>query len=301
MQTSPHSNQFEADAPLFSILIPSWNNLTYLKLCIESIRKNSSHRHQVIVHINEGGDGSLEWVETQKDLLYTYSEDNIGVCYALNTCSRLATTEYILYLNDDMYVCPRWDQHLFDEIKALGHKAFFISGSAIERVPQSSCSIRGDYGSGHADFREAKLLEEFDRLPHQDWSGATWPPNVVHRDYWDLVGGYSIEFSPGMYSDPDFSMKLWQAGIRHFKGLSKSRVYHFGSLSVKRVIKNNGYYLFILKWGMTSGTFTRRFLRRGSAFSGPLSTTRLNWALQLKSVVKQIHAIFKSRSLREKR
>ena len=31
--------------------------------------------------------------------------------------------------------------------------------------------------------------------------GATIPPNIVHRDIWDLVGGYSIEYSPGMYSD----------------------------------------------------------------------------------------------------
>ena len=27
--------------PLFSILIPSWNNLAFLKLCVASIRKNS--------------------------------------------------------------------------------------------------------------------------------------------------------------------------------------------------------------------------------------------------------------------
>ncbi len=29
----------------------------------------------------------------------------------------------------------------------------------------------------------------------------------------------SEEFSPGMYSDPDLSMKLWQEGVRYFKGI----------------------------------------------------------------------------------
>ncbi len=31
---------------LFSILIPSWNNLEMLKLCIKSIQKNSSFHQQ---------------------------------------------------------------------------------------------------------------------------------------------------------------------------------------------------------------------------------------------------------------
>lgn len=51
-----------------------------------------------------------------------------------------------------------------------------------------------------------------------DWMGATIPPNIVHRDIWDLVGGYSIEYSPGMYSDPDFTAKLYMCGVRFMKG-----------------------------------------------------------------------------------
>ena len=287
---------FQEGPPLFSILIPSWNNLPYLKLCIESIKKNSTYRHQIIVHINEGSDGSIDWIKTQKDIQYTCSGENMGVCYALNAASMLVATDYILYLNDDMYVCPLWDKYLYDEIKAVGHNRFFISGTAIERMPQSSCSIKGDYGSGVHDFNEEKLLQEYQILPMNNWSGATWPPNVVHKEFWHLVGGYSIEFSPGMYSDPDFSMKLWKAGVRYFKGIAQSRVYHFGSLSVKRVVRNNGYYLFILKWGMTSSTFTNHFLHRGKSFGGMLHQPRTNTIIKLKSLIKQIQAILKARS-----
>ena len=50
-----------------------------------------------------------------------------------------------------------------------------------------------------------------------DWQGATWPPNLIHKHIWHLVGGYSVEFSPGMYSDPDFSMKLWKSGYSLFQ------------------------------------------------------------------------------------
>lgn len=38
----------------FSILIPTWNNLDFLKLCINSIEKNSYFKHQIIIYVNDG-------------------------------------------------------------------------------------------------------------------------------------------------------------------------------------------------------------------------------------------------------
>jgi hypothetical protein len=100
------------------------------------------------------------------------------------------------------------------------------------------------------------------------------------------VGGYSNEFSPGMYSDPDFSMKLWLAGIRYFKGVNKSRVYHFGSKSVKRVTKNPGYHKFIAKWKMTNSTLSKYYLHRGEKFDGPLSEAHVPMIAKIKNWFK---------------
>lgn len=297
MQVLPEINKVKRSSGefVFSIVIPTWNNLRYLKLCIESIRKNSTHKHQLIVHINEGRDGTFEWVKTQNDIDYTFSKENVGVCYALNIARSLLSADYLLYMNDDMYVCPQWDEFLFDEINALKNKFFFLSATAIEPKAQSSCSIEKNYGTSIENFDEKKLLNEYTSLPMNDWQGATWPPNVVHKDVWDLIGGYSTEFSPGMYSDPDFSMKLWQAGVRLFKGVSKSRVYHFGSVSVKRVNKNKGYYTFISKWGMTSSTLSKYYLRRGEVFDGLLKEPSFSFYLRLKNLFKRVTTAFKKR------
>lgn len=281
------------DNPVFSIVIPSWNNLPYLQLCIESILSNSHYKHQIIVHINEGKDGTLEWIKSQRCIDYTHSEMNIGVCYALNIARGLLDTDYFVYLNDDMYVCPGWDDELLKEIRQVGHPYFFLSGTAIEPVSSSNCVIEKDYGMDIAGFRKRELLAEFASLPMQNWQGATWPPNVVHKDIWDLVGGYSTEFSPGMYSDPDFSMKLWMAGVRLFKGVSSSRVYHFGSKSTGRVIKNKGYYTFIRKWRMTSSTLTKYYLRRGQPFDGLLGEPAISSWIRMKNRFKRLDAVFR--------
>jgi glycosyltransferase involved in cell wall biosynthesis len=288
-----HVNRNTGNELLFSILIPSWNNLALLQLCIDSIRKNSAYKHQIIVHVNEGNDGTLQWIQQQADIDYTYSEKNIGVCYALNVSRDLVKTDYILYMNDDMYACPGWDKGLYDEIKQIGHPYFFLSATAIEPASSGDCMIAKDYGTEVKNFEEKILLKEFNLLKKEDWQGATWPPNVVHKTIWDLVGGYSTEFSPGMYSDPDFSMKLWKLGVRYFKGVSKSRVYHFGSKSTKRIVKNKGYFQFITKWGITSGTFTKYYLRRGESFDGLLTEPSLPSMLKLKIFFKRLDAMLR--------
>ncbi len=251
----------------FSILIPTWNNLDFLKLCINTIEKNSYFKHQIFIYVNDGGDGTLEWVKS-KNLDFVHSPSNVGICFALNALRPLVKTEYILYMNDDMYVCPKWDKYLWEEIEGLPDKSFFLSSTLLQ---PRSCHCKSmiapvDYGESVDSFDEQRLLSEYEKLPHADWTGATWPPNVVHRDVWDLVGGYSVELSPGMYSDPDFSAKLYLAGVRYFKGISKSRVYHFEARSTQRVAKNNGSAQFLLKYGITSSTFVKYILHRGEVF-----------------------------------
>ena len=95
-----------------------------------------------------------------------------------------------------------------------------------------------------------------------------------------------------MNSDPDFSMKLWQMGIRLFKGVGASRVYHFGSVSVRRITKNKGYFTFVSKWGLTQSAFQLGYLRRGEKFDGPLREPKVTTALKIKNIFKQIKAAF---------
>ena len=51
---------------MFSIVIPTLNNFNYLKICLESLKKNSTLDHEIIIHVNEGGDGTLEYVKKKK-------------------------------------------------------------------------------------------------------------------------------------------------------------------------------------------------------------------------------------------
>ncbi|HTJ92720.1 MAG TPA: glycosyltransferase [Pararobbsia sp.] len=248
---------------MFSILIPTWNNLGHLKLVIESLRKHSAHDHQILVHVNDGSDGSLDWVRAQ-GIEHTASPANIGICHAVNLLAAKATREYIVYMNDDMYCCPGWDTALERRIAPMTDTLFLLSGTMIEPVDSGNpCVVVGDFGRDVETFDEARLVAQSASLVRADWRGATWPPTLVHRDWWFKTGGYSSELSPGMSSDNDFSMKLWDAGCRTFLGVGDSLVYHFQQKSTGKVVKNDGRRQFLHKWGLTQSTFDKYYLRRG--------------------------------------
>jgi glycosyltransferase involved in cell wall biosynthesis len=276
---------------MFTILIPTWNNLPYLKVCVESIIKNSSFQHQIIVHINEGADGTTEWVK-ENNLEHTFSNQNIGICKALNQASILAKTKYICYFNDDMYALPGWDYHLVKEIENIGHQNFFISSTMIEPRHGNDLNILQGHDFGDLDsFKERELVQGFKDLRMENWNGASWPPNVVPRALWEKVGGYSDEFSPGMYSDPDFSMKLWAEGVRYFKGIGESKVYHFMSKSTGKISKNDGRKTFMQKWKISPGYFYKKMLKMGKKWEGPLKTPFkgiLFTAMKLKVIFKSL-------------
>jgi len=273
----------------FSVLIPTWNNLPYLQLCIRSIQSHSIHPIQIIVIVNEGKDGTLDWLRDETRLDFVHAQQNIGICYGLNAARSLVMSDYIIYINDDMYVLPDWDGKMWNEIQSLNSKMFMLSSTMIEPISNGNkCVIVQDYGRDIENFREADLLQNYISLRVEDWSGSTWPPNVIHTEMWDLVGGFSIEFSPGMYSDPDLSMKLYQAGVRQFKGIGDSLVYHFGSRSTKRVRKNLGRKTFLFKWGITSRTFTTLFLKTGKKYTGILLTPNLPWTTKWMNRIKRI-------------
>ena len=89
---------------------------------------------------------------------------------------------------------PDWDRLLWEEIENIGHPMFLLSATAIEpRDTGNACVIVRDYGDSPANFERERLLREFGGLTKADWQGSTWPPVVLHRDLWDLVGGLSID------------------------------------------------------------------------------------------------------------
>ena len=280
---------------MFSILIPSLNNLEYLKLCIHSIKQNSEYNHEIIVHVNEGKDNTIDYLKTN-NIKYTHTEYNAGICEGVNKASKLSTSDYILYAHDDFYFYPGWDSSFLREIKRLTHNLFYFSGIMIEKD-----TVNGIYGSNIKDFNEKKLLSENENLKLDDFQGSTWAPHLIHKNIWEKVGGFSEEFYPGTGSDPDLNKKLWDIGVRIFKGIAKCKVYHFGSIVTRKYNKdkynitesgNKGAKIFLLKWGITIKFFKKYYLKSDTKFIDILDEPNINLSYLLNLLKCKLFYIY---------
>ena len=275
---------------MFSILIPSFNNLNYLKLCLKSILKNSKKNHEVIIHVNEGSDGTLEYVK-QNNLKHTFSNKNVGLCTAINSAAKLSSTQYILYAHDDMYFCPGWDQHLINEVNKIGHNNFYLSGTMIE---PNSGHIMFNCGENIETFDENKLLSNYSNLNFYNHQGTHFAPHLVTKELWNKVGGFSEEFNPGIASDPDFNMKLWNHGVRIFKGLANFKVYHFGSITARKkdgLKQNKGDRTFLKKWGITTKFFKKYYLKTNTKYINKLDNPKKNFSFNKDLMICKIYRL----------
>jgi GT2 family glycosyltransferase len=253
---------------MLSILIPTWNNLPYLRLCVDGLRRHSAAPHEILVHVNDGADGTLQWVREQ-GLAYTHSRGNVGVCLALNRLAATARGEWLLYLNDDMFCTPGWDRALLQAAAACRPGPVFLSSRLIEPGRTGNELIHfADFGGDPDAFDERALLQYAATQRFADIDGAASQPTLVRQADWNLVGGYSIEFGPGMSSDDDFLMKLWLIGCRTYRVVGASVVYHFACRSTAKIRHNKGGRTFLLKWGLSQKTFRDRCISRTAGGRG---------------------------------
>ena len=259
----------------FSILIPTINNYNYLKICISSILKNSKYEHEILVHSNNSTDQTSSFLKSM-NIEEIKNSNNFGLCTALNQLAQKAKYEFLLFLHDDMYICPNWEEPLINEINSYDHSNFYLSGIMIEKT---NGHINYNFGDDYSNFDENKLLKMYNAFPFQDIQGNDKNPSLVNKNLWNKVNGMSEEFNPGDASDPDFILKLWNSGVRIFKGLSNFRVYHFGSITTrknKNIKLNNGAKIFLNKWGITYKFFRKHFLNYHARYDGPLKEPKKN-------------------------
>ena len=272
-----------------SIIIPTYNNIDYLKFFLTSLKNNSLYQHEIILHINDGSDGTLNFA-IKNNIKYSHSENNIGLCSSMNRAYLLTTTNYILYAHDDMFFCKNWDFYLVNEINEYKNNLYYLSGT---NVSTRHGLINYDCGSSVNDFNENK----FDKFCLEDntpnLQSSHWAPHLIHKELWDKIKGFSEEFNPGDGSDPDFCMKLWLQGVRVFKGISKFKVYHFNSVTTRnnKIKLNNGTKIFLFKYGFNPKFFRKHYLRGNNSiipYKGTLEDPKKNLEMIVDLIINKI-------------
>lgn len=225
--------------------LSTFNTLNYLKLAVESVRKNSFYiTAPFIVHAENCTDGTNEWLLENKEKydLEIYIENNKtprGIGGGMNFCASKVTTKYIGFLSSDFYVAKDWDKELVsicehrpqDRLWTFSYRVepdIFndpVSRPGTLKVPVDWFGEFYDnfdsasFEAWAVDFCEANTLEY--RKP-EGVSG------VIAKEHWDYIGGNDDRFAPMYWEDVDLFIRMLNEGYDYVL-TSKSVLYHFAS------------------------------------------------------------------------
>jgi ADP-heptose:LPS heptosyltransferase len=215
----------------FSIIIPTYNTLLYLKLFLKSLADNSSFEHQIIVCDDGSRDGTAEFLKNSPGIDAVLCPVNQGICTATNLAAAKASRDLMFIANDDLVAAPGWDTALIGRF-APGR---VLSAVQVEPgwVPVAGCHLERDFGRTHDQFRKDDFTG-FAKETAAAHQGIARPgvnyPFLLESRLWEALGGLDQRFNPGPGSDPDLFYRL---ALRRAEMLQvrDSLFYHFGGRS----------------------------------------------------------------------
>jgi SAM-dependent methyltransferase len=96
------------DYGLTSIVILTHNQLSYTRLCVDSIRQCTDEPYELIFVDNASTDGTVEYLQSLGNIKLVLNAENRGFPAAANQGMQLAVGRQILLLNNDTVVPTGW-------------------------------------------------------------------------------------------------------------------------------------------------------------------------------------------------
>jgi GT2 family glycosyltransferase len=235
--------------------ISTYNNLEYLKLAVDSVRKNSYYKNApFVIHAENCTDGTDEWIEknaTQYDLEFYIDKNElpIGIGGGMNFCANKVKTEYIMFLHSDFYVTRDWDLACYKEIQKHKLPTWVFSHRVEPNMFGNSTSRYGTIIVDKDEFGE--YYHNFNSIYFEEWANEFVKQNdftipktegvsgLISKQNWDRIGGNDSQFAPTSWEDMDLFLRMYEAGYQ-FILTSKSMVWHFGARGSHRLEENNG-------------------------------------------------------------
>ncbi|GCD08708.1 glycosyltransferase [Clostridium tagluense] len=237
-----------------SIVVLTYNKLKYIKLCIESIRKyTDKNNYEIIVVDNHSTDGTVDWLNNQRDIKTILNEENVGFPKGCNQGINIADGDNILLLNNDVVVTPNWLMNLnkclysFEDIGAVG--------AVANRCPYYQ-QISVEYNTLEEMICFAEKYNISDENKWEERLKLIGFCIAIKREVIEKIGLLDEEFTPGNFEDDDYSLRIRKAKYRLML-CRDTFIHHYGNVTFgenpyeySKILKIN-QKKFEKKWGFS--------------------------------------------------
>lgn len=217
-----------------SIIIVTFNQLSYTKRCIESIFKYSNYENmEIIVVDNNSLDGTKEYLSSLGNKVKViFNEKNLGFSKANNMGIKLAVGDVIILLNNDTVVTKGWIgklvKHIYDNyrIGMIGPVTNNIGNESKINVDYDDIESMQEFAVSYCEKHKGELYYDIDML-------AMFCV-AIRKEVIEEVGFLDEKYGIGMFEDDDYSERISAAGYV-LACAEDVFIHHYGNVSFNKL------------------------------------------------------------------
>lgn len=239
--------------PKLTVVVVVYNAPALTYLCLESVCREAGPSTEVVVIDNASGIHTRRVLDMLEGARVVRNESNLHFLEAVNAVLPRLSGEYILLLNNDLYLLPgalqRAQKTLTEDYStgAVGAQVMGVDG----RVLEAGCSILSRGECEGLSRRDDPTFDEGAAPRAVDYVSGCFLMTPRVR----LVenGGFDRRYAPAYYEDVDYCTNLWERGwqvlcepramVVHYESAGSSR-YEVAKL----VLRNRRRFRLKHKW-----------------------------------------------------
>lgn len=223
-----------------SVVVVTFNNLAFTKLCLASLLLNTSYaNYEVVLVDNASTDGTPEYlravVEQNPHVRVLENARNTGFAAASNQGLAAAQGDVLVLLNNDTIVAPTW----LGLLEHLADPGVGLLGPVTNRIGNEA-EVETDYRTYGGFLKAAAQRRETERGARTPLGMAAMFCLAFRRDVFTRLGPLDETFGSGLFEDDDYAMRAHAAGLGVFCA-EDVLVHHFGEASFGDLAPSGDY------------------------------------------------------------
>lgn len=127
-----------------TVIIPNYNGRHFMDTCLKSLERQSYKQFKTLIVDNCSTDGSVEYInEAYPNIPAVALDKNYGFSYAVNVGIKMASTPYVILLNNDTAVEKHYVEELVKAVKKSS-RIFSVSSKMIQMSNPGLIDSAGD-------------------------------------------------------------------------------------------------------------------------------------------------------------
>jgi len=231
------------------IVIPVYNGLTHLRPCVESVIAHTTPACRVLLLDDASDDHTFAYMEAvaseHQQVRLLRNPENLGFVKSCNRGIAETSAEYVVLLNSDTIVSPRW---LDKMVRCADSDPMIAAASPLSnQCPHMWVKML----PGRTYFEMAELVEAASDRVYPDVTTCEGFCLLLRRRAVEELGRFDEIFSPGYGEESDWCMRAVSRGWRTV-AVDDTYIYHRGRGTFgeqRSELQERNKWVFHGRWG----------------------------------------------------